>query len=141
MSRPLSLAVGLPLLLLLAGCSQLAPSPEVGACLQAESVTGGEVEEIPTVDCSEAHDAQVVASFQARDGAYPDDAEWEQIVVDGCLAGFEEFVGVSFEESALELQDLTPVEEGWEAGDREVICVAFLSDGSQTTESFEGSGL
>lgn len=141
MSRPASFVTGLLLLVPIAGCSQVAPAPEVGACLQAESVTGTEVAQIPTVDCSDEHDAQVVVTFEARDGDYPDDAEWEQIVVDGCLGGFEDFVGVPYEESQLELQDLTPSQDGWDAGDREVICVAFLVDGSQTTESFEGSGI
>jgi Septum formation len=130
------------LLASLAGCSPaVGTSPELGDCLQRESVAGAEVETVPTVDCSEEHDAQVVAVFDARDGGYPTDEEWEQLLVDGCLAGFEEFVGVPYEESQLELQDLTPVEEGWADGDREVICIAFLADGSVTTESFEGSGL
>lgn len=56
----------------------------------------------------------------------------------GCTAGFEDYVGLSYEESSLVLQDLSPTQEGWDADDRSVLCLAYLED-ETTMESFENA--
>lgn len=130
-------------LLLVGGCGAFeaeVPTAEVGECLQQEFLAGDEVDEIPVLDCSEEHDSQVVGVFDAREGDYPGEEEWTQIVTDGCLPAFEEFVGVDYGDSELRVSQLTPAEDLWDDGDREVLCLAYL-DGETTTESFEGSGL
>ncbi|WP_162458535.1 septum formation family protein [Pseudactinotalea suaedae] len=118
------------------------PTAEVGACLNAvDLLGGGGVSEIPTVDCTEEHDAQVFAVIALPDGEYPGDDALATLVLDECGAAFEEFVGVPPAESTLELDGLSPSQDTWAVGDREIICLAFYPDLSTTTESFEGSGL
>lgn len=123
--------------LLAGGCAQEAPTADVGECLQMESLTG-EVTEIPTVDCAEEHDGQVVSAFDMPGEDYPSDEEWTAEIEERCLSGFEEFVGIAYAESALSVRDLSPTEDSWEAGDRQVLCIAF-TEAEPATESFEGS--
>lgn len=137
------LVVPLACVVLLSGCSLLrgeAPTADVGDCIQQELLAEEQVTEIPVVECTEEHDSQVFAVFDAREGDYPSEEEWLDIVAEGCLPDFGEFVGVGFADSELLVAPLTPSESVWDAGDREVICVASL-EGETTTESFEDSGL
>lgn len=117
--------------------------PGVGACLVDAEVTdamvGDELTEMPTVDCDEEHDSEVFAKFDLPDGPYPSDDEYMAELERECLPAFEEYVGISYDESILEIYDVYPLEEGWEAGDREVICVAYYVDGTTTNEPMKGS--
>ncbi|MGB5951701.1 MAG: septum formation family protein [Ornithinimicrobium sp.] len=117
------------------GCAPQAPTAEVGDCLQMDSVEG-EVTEIPTVDCTQSHDGQVVMAFDMPGEDYPSEEEWTATLEEKCLEGFEEFVGIAYADSALSVRDLSPTEESWEAGDRQVLCIAF-TDAEPATESFE----
>jgi len=118
------------------------PTAEVGACINAVDLLGGDgVSEIPTVECTEEHDTQVFAVVELPDGEYPGDDALATLVLDECGAAFEGFVGVPPAESTLEFDGLSPSEDTWAVGDREIICLAFYPDLSTTTESFEGSEL
>lgn len=119
--------------------------PREGECLiDAEveaAVSDEQLSEMPTVDCSEEHDSQVFRVFDLPDGPFPSDDEYSAALEDECLPAFEDFVGVAYEDSELFIYDVGPLEEGWEMGDREVICVAYFDDGQMTNETFEGSNL
>ncbi|MBW8172591.1 septum formation family protein [Ornithinimicrobium sp. Arc0846-15] len=125
--------------LALSACSTSAPTAEIGDCMDYAGLTG-EVSELPTLDCTEAHDAQVIHKFDLPDGDFPTEDEYVAALEAECLPAFESFVGVSYEESSLFISDLSPQEEGWDAGDRETICIAYTED-ADVTESFEGSNL
>lgn len=125
----------------LAACGSQVATAEVGACVNTSDFEG-EITEIPTVDCSEEHDAQVFHTFDLDDGDYPGDEAIGTAAQEECLPAFEEFVGADYQESSLDINIIPPSQETWdEADDREVICIAYTMDGSTSTESFEGSGL
>jgi len=42
-----------------------------------------------------------------------------------CVAEFEDFVGLSYAESALYLGLVTPSEESWSQGDRSILCTIY----------------
>ena len=140
MTRRLQVSLPLAGLALgLTGCALAgAPTAEVGECVQMSDLEEAEIDSIPTVDCREEHDGEVVATFEGPDGDYPSAEEWQVIIREGCTQGFEDYVGVTYEDSELTLRDLSPTKEGWEADDRSVLCLAYL-DGETTTESFEGA--
>lgn len=119
------------------------PTAEVGACLNLVDLMGadGGVSELPTVDCTAEHDAQVFALVTLPDGEYPGEESLTTSISELCSAEFEAFVGTAPADSALELDGLGPSPESWAVGDREIVCLAFYADLSTTTESFEGSGL
>jgi len=124
----------------LAACSQVA-SVEVSSCVNTSDLEG-EVTDIPTVECTEEHDAQVFHKFDLEDGDFPGQDEVDSKAEEGCASEFEGFVGSALEESALGVNYMPPNEETWaKADDREVLCFLVTRDGSTVTESFEGSGL
>jgi hypothetical protein len=118
-------------------------SLEVGDCFNDPEGTelGSEginqVEELPVVDCEEPHDNEVYASLEQEDGEYPGDEEIQGLAIDGCVAEFEGYVGVAFEESEFDAFPITPTAESWEQGDREVLCALFGEE--PKTGSAEGS--
>ncbi len=110
---------------------------EIGDCLidPREGEEGGEVDDVRAVPCTDAHDLEVYALGTLTGGAFPSDEELDLQAGQTCFDGFEGYVGVPFEESRLDLGYITPGEDAWDAGDREVSCFLFELDGSQRTES------
>lgn len=118
------------------------PTAEVGSCINLMDVLTVEgVSDIPTVDCSEEHDAQVFAVVDLPDGEFPGDDAVTTSITSECEAAFEGFVGTAPDESALAFDGLGPSEATWAVGDRSIICLAFYEDLTTVTESFENSGL
>lgn len=142
-------AAGIAAVLLLSGCGLFGtsfPTAEVGECLRMSDLEGntntsGEIEELPTVDCSEEHDAEVIHNFDLPDGDWPGDAAIDEAIERECLPAFDDYIGSDYWESSLDISIITPLPESWEAGDRQVTCIAFTMDGSTVTESFRDSGL
>lgn len=140
MSQGLAAAGVVAVALSLSSCSTV-PTAEVGECVDIADLEG-ELTEIPTVDCSEEHDGEVIHSFELPDGDFPGDEAILEAVEEGCVGeAFESYVGLDWESSELQMTDISPNQTTWdEADDREVLCIAYL-DGSTTTESFEGAGI
>jgi hypothetical protein len=103
---------------------------EVGDCL-GEQTPEGEIESLEAAPCSEPHTEEIFAALTVPDGDYPGqealDAEAE-----GCLEEFAEFVGMPYEESVLEINYMTPTEESWGMGDRELLCTVYDPAGDTT---------
>jgi hypothetical protein len=138
--RPLlASAAGLGLLAGLSACSQELPTADVGACMDSSDLEG-QIVELPTVPCDEAHDAQVVGKFDLSEGDYPGDETVTEQSTDRCATEFEQFVGVAVDQSSLELKFVAPNDQTWDADNgREVLCFAVTLDGSTVTESWEDS--
>ena len=121
----------LVMVLLATACgSKSVSSLEVGDCFDDEaSQTLGEVAEVstvPIVDCGEPHDNEIFAIYdEVGSGPYPGiDALLERART-GCIERFDAFVGISYFDSELEVFSITPSEDGWDDGDREVICSLY----------------
>ncbi len=116
-------------------------SLEIGTCFNDENPDGTEVLDVPVVDCSEAHDAEVFYLFDMPDGDFPGQNELLDAASAGCYDQFEAYVGRDYESSALYYWTLTPTSGSWDAGDREIACILNEVDGSQMTGSMKGSGV
>lgn len=98
------------------------------------------VSSVPTVDCSQPHDAEVYELFDVTGITDYDAAAIDEQAIAGCLEAFEPYVGTSYEEAeALDIYYLQPSPQTWGTGDREVICAVISLEG-QTTGSLKGSG-
>jgi len=110
---------------------------KVGDCLNDGGVDG-EVSEVPTVDCAEEHDSEAYDSILIADGDYPgEDAVLEQADSE-CYTSFAEFVGVSYDESALQFAYYYPTQQSWDQGDREILCLIY-DEAGKTTGSLAGA--
>lgn len=110
---------------------------EVGDCLNDGNLEG-EISTVPTIDCAEPHDSEAYASIIIDDGPYPgEDAIFEQADAD-CVAEFNTFVGVNYDESVLNFSYYFPTEGSWENGDREILCLIY-EDGTKTVGSLAGA--
>ena len=114
-------------------------SGEVGACTTTDVMESSDVSTLPLMDCGHEHDAQVVGLFDLEGDDFPGSSTVRSDARTGCEDAFEGFVGVAIGDSDLDLWQITPTEGTWNnAGDREVICIAYLESGT-TTGSWEGA--
>ena len=105
-------------------------SMKVGQCVQLP--TGDNITDLETTDCSALHDAEVFHLTQVTEDERPSDSELEDMGGDACLAAFEGYVGIPYEESELNYTILYPSPGSWEEGDREIICFIISGDGTDT---------
>lgn len=103
-----------------------------GDCLDSEAL-GSVVTDVPFVPCGEPHDAEVYAQVELEDGEYPGEEAVSKQADQYCYGEFAGFVGMSYEESALDYFPMYPLQDGWETGgDREVLCLVVSLDGDVT---------
>jgi hypothetical protein len=125
----------------LAACGDDVPANEVevGQCTNQD--LSGQVGEVDTVDCEDAHTAEAYAVFDIDGDDYPGSEEVARLATEGCTGDrFEEYVGVSYAESEIFSTNLAPTEQTWnDADDRTVICFAVAQDGSATQGSVKGA--
>jgi hypothetical protein len=113
-------------------------SIKVGDCLNLEDMQQTTVESLPVVPCTEPHDSEVYAEQTLTGESLPTDLD---VTSDEfCYTEFSTFVGIAYEESALDYQVLTPSDASWDAGDRAVQCiVVHLTE--QVTGTLQGAGI
>jgi hypothetical protein len=102
--------------------------------------TGGEVTSVRAIPCAEPHvyEVYVVADYPAgEEPSAPTElyTDWE---LDQCVNGFEAYVGIAYDDSALYFSTLTPTTESWDAGDRDIQC--FLHNSGETTMTGSARG-
>jgi Septum formation len=97
---------------------------EVGTCLAnvPDAASAADLEALP---CSEPHSDEIYASGTLSEAAFPGVAAVEAAARDICLAEFEGFVGIPYDDSVLDIAYLAPTEDGWRSGDRAVLCTIF----------------
>jgi len=114
---------------------------KVGDCLN-DSSAGDSVTTVPTVDCAEPHDSEAYKSIILDDETFPGLETIKGYANTGCADAFEAFVGVSYDDSLINLNYYYPTEETWATGDREILCLARDTDETgaevQATGSLKG---
>ena len=92
----------------------------VGECY-LQLPDGTEIGEVEAISCNEPHGIEIYHLFDIDLPAF-DLSEVQSQAADGCLAEFEPYAGISYEESWYEFDGLLPTEGSWAQGDREVVC-------------------
>lgn len=112
---------------------------QVGDCLTDGSSAVGEVSEVPVAPCDQPHDSEVFYSHIIDAAEFPGAAELEAIATEQCFGpNFQTFVGLPYEQSALEVTWLEPTAESWAQGDREMLCIVADPAGG-VTGSLQGA--
>jgi hypothetical protein len=116
---------------------------EVGQCVGVAEPSSEVISELPEAECAEPHDAEVFAlgDVDRDDDEHPGTETVLAEVQAACTGqAFEDYVGRSYQESALEVYTLYPSEDAWDDGDRGYVCLAVNPDGSPLTGRVAGSG-
>lgn len=114
----------------------IASLEELSAIPEGET---GEVGALPTVDCSEEHEAEV---YYAADSTA---AEYSATILEDaealCMEEFAAFVGLPYDESRLYMFQTAPTQATWDAGDRQIVCLVAGDEGEMFTATLEDSRL
>ena len=116
---------------------------EVGECVQSISDLTGNISDLPESDCTEDHEAEIIALFEHEgdDDDFPGGSELQAEAAEECEGdAFEDYTGTEYAESAIVVNYITPSDESWGGGDRETICVGSLITGDDVDVSFEDNG-
>jgi hypothetical protein len=122
----------------------LIPTYAVGQCVEGIG-TGTTINAmaIRTTACTNPHQGEVVgihALAAPDDGTpFPGLATVESAADERCPPLFESYIGVSFDESRLEMFYLYPSEQTWGQGDRQIACIATGTGGERLTGTLAGS--
>jgi hypothetical protein len=138
-SALLGIAAGIFLFL---GACTAATDLEVGACFDG-AVEGETVRSVTPVECDKPHDKEVFAVFDypSPPADYPGDDAIIAEAEERCIAAFGSYVGKDFEASTLEVLYLTPTQDTWRQGDKEITCTLLgPNEGEKLTGSMRGSG-
>ena len=135
--------LGVLVMTLLAGCGEgnvfeLAE----GDCFNDEE--SEEVSDVEIVPCDEPHQNEVYAVVLIEEPpelAYPGSDRVSDLAAQLCLEHFEDFVGLPYIDSLLDVSTLYPTQDSWESlDDREVICSLYDLEDLYMEGSMQGSG-
>ncbi|MFD6095896.1 septum formation family protein [Nocardiopsis flavescens] len=111
----------------------------LGDCLTEFGEDEDEISSVPKIDCAEPHVYEVYHVENIDEsGDYPGQDSVSTSSQELCEAEFENFVGVDYYSSALYILPLFPTAAGWDAGDREVLCLIYEPD-TDTSGTLAGS--
>ncbi|MGW3353974.1 DUF4190 domain-containing protein [Streptomyces bungoensis] len=109
-----------------------------GECFDAPGGSlRGETYDVDKVPCSGAHDGEVFASFRLGGGGYPGD-DWVTGAADKRCYGLQDAYAMDgwAVPGDVDVYYLTPTEDSWSTGDREVTCVfGNVTEGHDLTGS------
>jgi Septum formation len=92
------------------------------------------------VDCAGPHENEVIGSVDYTSSTgFPGDAALLPFASTNCLAVFASYVGISFQESSLDMIPIVPTQVSWAKGDRTVVCVVLATDRGSLTGSVSGT--
>jgi Septum formation len=117
-------------------------SVTVGDCIdQPTQDAEGNISEVTKIDCAKAHDQEIFKSIIMPASDFPGDDAVNTAASDGCRPAFQDFVGISYDDSKLALTDFQPTQDSWndpDFPDREILCIVY-DDGVKTTGTLAGA--
>jgi hypothetical protein len=105
---------------------------EVGTCLtMAEFAEGETFTDVPTKECTEAHDAEVIWRGDATTADY-DQLAFQTQAEEDCPAAMESYVGPNWGDTNLGYSYIYPDQKAWDSGERALTCYAATLDNQPT---------
>lgn len=111
---------------------------EVGDCLASDQPYYDEDGRVVLVPCDTPHGEEVYYEYDMTQREFPGDGDTEAEAEGACRAAFADFVGVPYEQSALNFAGYWPSQESWDSGDRMVQCTVY-DDWSEVTGTLAGA--
>jgi hypothetical protein len=90
------------------------------------------------VPCTQPHEGEVFAVFDLPAGDYPGSAAVDDQVSRECNDRLTAYSPSAGSDPDIGLFSVYPLQQNWNRGDRQVVCLATASSGSTTTGSIKG---
>jgi hypothetical protein len=110
-----------------------------GDCFDLKDQNAETIDDVHAVPCTTEHQYETFFSGSMPAGSYPTDAAMDDWITGQCDPAFKAYVGVAYENSHLDVFNLTPTKEAWNAGDRSIQCDVTDPNQHRLTESLKGS--
>jgi hypothetical protein len=114
---------------------------KVGDCFDRPSSANQTVKDVQHHPCTEAHTAEVVfvGTNPSAKGTPPlSDSQWVDYLSSSCLPAYDAYTGTDLLKSdVMDLGAITPLDEDWNKGVRDVTCYAYRLDGATMTASIK----
>lgn len=109
---------------------------KVGDC-KMESPSGL-IQDADVVPCAEPHDEEVYHEITMDDGDYSEDSI--NTASEECIGdAYTQFVGVSYDQSTLEVYPITPTRDTWEQLDDRLVQCVIVDPAGQVEGSLKGA--
>ena len=133
------IAVFLAIVLYAVRNNQDAGDLAVGTCFDVP--TSADFSTVEKVECTAAHDAEVVFVTEYKDGdAYPIQSAIDDFLATNCFPAFESYVGEPFMTSeAFDMSYFKPTSDAWKDGERTFTCYVHDINGAKLTKSVKGA--
>jgi ribosomal protein L40E len=111
---------------------------QVGDCFDV-GTDQTEVETVRAIPCDEPHTYELFWTDEYPSDVQPSEDESLAWLEDNCLPEFEEYVGLSYQESIYYMGSLSPTDDGWSSGDRGFSCYLYNASETPMSGSVEGT--
>jgi hypothetical protein len=111
-----------------------------GDCFDLKDPSEEEVNDVEAKPCTEPHEFEMFFVRDMPDGDFPTDDEINSFITANCLPAFASYVGLSYEQSSLDIFPLIPGFGGWNAGDHSVQCSLYDPIDEDLEQSMRDSG-
>lgn len=111
---------------------------KVGDCI-TDLPDSGEIYKATGVPCGDPHEYEVYAEtfLESEDEEVP--SNMSDQAQRFCYGEFTTFVGLTYEESTLELMSLYPSSDSWKGGDKEISCLISEASAATITASLKNA--
>lgn len=103
----------------------MATDLRVGDCFDFKDVSAEEITDVTAKPCTAEHEYELIYTDSMPSGDYPSDDTFNAFVEASCLPAFEAYVGLAYEDSALDISWLVPLPDAWGGGDKSVQCSVY----------------
>lgn len=118
----------------------------VGQCLEEVADEDAQPFTVAVVNCADPHTFEVYAELtygsdtpSGRGAPYPGDLAVANRAETQCAGEFEAFMGLPWEASDFEIRTWWPMQQGWDRGDRSILCAVYRVTGGTTVGSVRGT--
>ena len=143
--RSIAIRIGLIAAIIIIGLvvqtyvSKSAGDLKVGDCFDPPAGEGT-VDDVKPSPCTDPHGAEVVfaGNYTPDTTLYPSDTEFGTFFEATCTSAFNTYSGLDFiTDPTYDMSAFTPTREGWDDGDRKVICYAVRLDDAPSSTSIK----
>jgi putative regulator of septum formation len=114
---------------------------KVGDCIDRPTTPNETVSDVQHHPCDESHTAEVVyvgTNPAAKDTPPPTDDQWLTFLAQTCVPAFDSYTGTDIMSgNVMDLGAITPLDDDWNKGTRDVTCYAYRLDGGAMTGSIK----